>query len=45
MQKRQYEKPMLDICGEVIEKTLGCCCSNPITIPGYPGKWCDEDDC
>jgi hypothetical protein len=45
--KKHYEKPMLDECGSMTDKTLGttCRCSNPIQIPGYEGWYCDVDDC
>jgi hypothetical protein len=44
---KSYEKPMMEKCGSIEEKTEStfCRCSNPISIPGLPGKWCDIDDC
>jgi hypothetical protein len=47
--KRHYEKPVLETCGFMTEQTRSiptyCHCTNPIEIPGLPGKWCDVDDC
>jgi hypothetical protein len=48
--KKPYDKPTLEQCGSMNEKTLRvaptyCHCTNPITIEGLEGYYCDVDDC